>query len=51
MSQTKTKIEVKIILDPSVNDDEIYDWLHQWMSYDKRIAEFNIESFEWIEEE
>ena len=50
IKMTKRKIEMKIYLIPDTNENELYDWLHQWLSYDKRIDGFNIDSFEWVEE-
>ena len=47
--EIKYKIEVKILLEENTNDDELYDWLHQWLSYDSRIKGFNIDSYEWEE--
>ena len=46
MSKIKYKINVKILLEENTNENELYDWLHQWLSYDKRIKGFNIDSYE-----
>lgn len=43
------KIELEVLMDSDVDDDEIYDWLHQWLKNDKRVANFNIHSFAWEE--
>ncbi len=33
---------VFILLKDTANMEEFYDYLHQWLSYDKRIKEFGI---------
>lgn len=37
-----TKYIVEITLNPDSNEPEFYDFLHQWLSYDKRIERFKI---------